>query len=73
MYPGDRPMSDIESQNIDAFFQSLNPQPELAVCLHSYSWLFLYPYGYAYNQYPDNVDEIVSVNKLANLTDLCLS
>jgi hypothetical protein len=39
----------------------MEPSPILAVNLHSYSQLWMYPYAYDYNIYPDNVDEIVSI------------
>ena len=37
---------------------TLDPVPVLAESLHSYSQLFLWPYGYAYNAYPENYQEI---------------
>ena len=60
-YPGTEPFSEIESQNAKAFFDSISTVPELAVCLHSAAELFLYPYAYARNTFPENVDEVVSL------------
>jgi hypothetical protein len=39
---------------------ALEPSPILTVNLHSYSQLWMYPYGYGYFEYPENVEEIVS-------------
>eukprot|EP00094_Tigriopus_californicus_P011301 TCALIF_10908-PA protein Name:"Similar to Carboxypeptidase B (Astacus astacus)" AED:0.19 eAED:0.19 QI:25/0.85/0.75/1/1/1/8/52/400 len=58
VFCGYTPTSEIESQNIKAFYSTLSPVPELTVCFHSAANLWLYPYGYAYDSYPDNVDEI---------------
>lgn len=61
VFCGDSPTSEVESQNIKAFYKTLDPVPELTICFHSAANLWLYPYGYAYDSYPDNVDEIVSL------------
>ena len=37
---------------------TLDPVPVLATCFHSYSQLYLWPYGYAYDAYPENYEEI---------------
>jgi len=58
IYPGAEAFSEIESQNIKNFVESLNPVPILGHCFHSYSQLWLWPYGYAYNTYPPNREEI---------------
>ncbi len=58
-YPGPEPDSEVEVRNIRAYFESIQPQPSIAVCFHSASELWLYPYGYDYNQYQDNVEEVV--------------
>ena len=58
-YCGPEAFSEIESQNVRDYFLSLSPQPIFAICFHSAAELWLYPYGYAYNQYPDNVDNMV--------------
>ena len=47
-------------QNIKAYVEGMNPKPVLGHCMHSYSQLWLWPYGYAYNAYPENYQEIVS-------------
>ena len=48
------------SQNIRDYVLSISPVPTFATAVHSAAELWLYPYGYDYNKYPDNVDEIVS-------------
>jgi len=57
-YLGPEPMSEVEMRNMRDFLQTLDPVPVLGHCFHSYSQLWLWPYGYNYNQYPPNVDEI---------------
>ena len=44
----------VEMRNIRDFVQTLDPVPVLGHCFHSYSQLWLWPYGYAYNAYPEN-------------------
>merc|ERR1712170_61643 len=58
IFPGDKPFSEVETANIAAFVQTLNPVPVLSQCFHSYSQLQLWPYGYDYGAYPDNYEEI---------------
>jgi len=58
VYCGEKAFSEPEMQNIKAFVESLNPVPVLSHCFHSYSQLWLWPYGYAYNEYPENRAEI---------------
>jgi murein tripeptide amidase MpaA len=58
VYCGPEAFSEIEMKNIVAFVQTLEPVPVLSHCFHSYSQLWLWPYGYAYNEYPDNWQEI---------------
>jgi len=60
-YDGETALSTKEAQHLSAYFLDLSPTPELSVCLHSAADLWLYPYGYAYNSYPDNVNEIRDV------------
>merc|ERR1712002_918673 len=57
-YCGPEAFSEVETQNIRDFVQTLSPVPVLGHCFHSYSQLWLWPYGYAYNAYPDNKEEI---------------
>jgi len=57
-YCGPEAFSEPETQNIRDFVQSLDPVPLLGHCFHSYSQLWLWPYGYAYNAYPENKEEI---------------
>jgi len=45
----------------------------VAVQFHSAAEKWLYPYGYALNQYPDNVEEIVSKNKYCMFKSLALN
>jgi len=58
VYNGPEAFSEIEMKNIRAFTTTLEPVPILGHCFHSYSQLWLWPYGYAYNAYPDNWQEI---------------
>jgi len=58
IYPGAEAFSEIEMQNIKNFVESLDPIPILGHCFHSYSQLWLWPYGYAYNAYPPNREEV---------------
>jgi len=58
IYPGPEAFSEVEMQNIKAFTESLSPTPILGHCFHSYSQLWLWPYGYDYNAYPENYKEI---------------
>ena len=59
---GSEPFSEVEFRNIRDYVLKLEPTPILAHCLHSYSQLWLYPYGYAYDALPENWKEIVSDN-----------
>ena len=59
IFCGDSPFSEIESQNVKNYVEGLNPTPVLGHTIHSYSQLWLWPYGYAYNAYPSNYREIV--------------
>ena len=47
-------------RNIRDYVLDLTPTPILALCLHSYSQLWMYPYGYKTGALPENVKEIVS-------------
>jgi len=57
-YCGPEAFSEVETQNIRDFVQTLDPVPVLGHCFHSYSQLWLWPYGYAYNAFPENKAEI---------------
>ena len=46
-------------RNIRDFVTTLDPVPVLGHCFHSYSQLWLWPYGYAYNAYPENRLEVI--------------
>ena len=61
IYLGPSAFSEPETQNMKAYVESLNPTPILGHSIHSYSQLWLWPYGYGYNEYPENYQEIVSV------------
>jgi len=58
VYCGPEAFSEVEMQNIRDFVMTLDPMPVVGWCFHSYSQLWLWPYGYAYNAYPDNYLEI---------------
>merc|ERR1711915_112020 len=58
VYCGPEAFSEIETANIRDFFKSLEPVPALGWCFHSYSQLWLWPYGYAYDAYPPNYKEV---------------
>merc|ERR1712121_162160 len=59
VYCGDEAFSEIESQNIRDFVLTLNnPVPTVGWTFHSYSQLWLWPYGYDYGAYPDNWKEL---------------
>lgn len=60
-FPGSEAFSEIESRNMRDYFNNFYAKPDLTVCLHSAAELWLYPYGYAYNQYPPNVDDLVGM------------
>ena len=49
-------------RNIRDYVLNLDPVPILATCLHSFSQLYLWPYGYDYGKYPNNYEEIVSLS-----------
>lgn len=58
IYPGAEAFSEVETANIKNFVETLDPIPVLSHCFHSYSQLWLWPYGYDYNAYPENYKEI---------------
>merc|ERR1711962_926653 len=57
-YLGPAAFSEVETQNIRDFVLSLDPVPVWAHTFHSYSQLWLWPYGYAHNAFPDNKEEL---------------
>ena len=59
-YHGPEAFSEVEMRNIRDYFLDQKPTPILAMCLHSYSQLWMYPYGYKTGVFPENVREIVS-------------
>ena len=59
-YHGPEAFSEIETQNVRDYVLALDPVPVYALSLHSYSQLFLWPFGYENGgPYPENVEEIV--------------
>jgi len=58
IFPGDQPFSEVEMRNIRDFVQTLEPVPVLSQCFHSYSQLWLWPFGYDYGAYPENREEL---------------
>jgi len=58
IYPGPNAFSEIEMQNIVAWFEGLDALPVVTNCFHSYSQLWLWPYGYDYGAYPENWQEV---------------
>jgi len=57
-YLGPAAFSEVETANIRDFVLSLDPVPVWAHTFHSYSQLWLWPYGYAHNAFPDNKEEL---------------
>jgi len=57
-FAGPEAFSEPEMANIRDFVMGLEPVPVLSHTFHSYSQLWLWPYGYAYNAYPENREEI---------------
>jgi len=57
-YQGPYAFSEIENQNIQNYVLQLDPVPILATSLHSYGQVYLSPYGYAHDAYPENWKEI---------------
>ena len=64
-YHGPEAFSEPESANIRDYTLTLDPVPVLSHSLHSYSQLWLWPYGYAYDAYPENYVEIRDLAKEA--------
>ena len=50
-------------QNIKAYVEGMNPKPVLGHCMHSYSQLWLWPYGYAYFK----IQRLVQQNWMKNV------
>ena len=49
-------------RNIRDYVLNLDPVPISATSVHSCGQLWLWPYGYDFNKYPDNYEEIVSLS-----------
>ena len=56
VYDGESAADQIETQNTMKYWDGLDA--ELSICLHSYSQLVLWPFGYASNVYPPNRAEV---------------
>merc|ERR1719466_258387 len=57
VYCGSAAFDQPESANIRDFVTTLDPLPVLGHTFHSYSQLWLWPYGYDYGAYPENYKE----------------
>merc|ERR1719150_3597826 len=58
IYCGGAAFDQPESANIRDFVTTLDPLPVLGHTFHSYSQLWLWPYGYDYGAYPENYKEV---------------
>merc|ERR1712193_121029 len=58
VYCGSAAFDQPESANIRDFVLTLDPLPVLGHTFHSYSQLWLWPYGYDYGAYPENYKEV---------------
>jgi len=58
VFCGTEAFDQVETTNVRDFVLKLDPIPVLGHCFHSYSQLWLWPYGYGYDAYPDNYKEI---------------
>ncbi|KAK0407775.1 hypothetical protein QR680_003586 [Steinernema hermaphroditum] len=63
-YAGPRPFSEVESKAIANFLDNHKSSLKAYVDVHSYSELFMYPYGYA-RTYPKNIASLRSVAERA--------
>ena len=45
VFPGEQAFSEVEMRNIRDFVTTLDPVPVLSHCFHSYSQLWLWPFG----------------------------
>jgi len=66
IFQGKTPFSEVESQAIrDTLIGSeLNGRVDMFITLHTYSQLWLHPYGHAPNAYPADKDELLRVSNL---------
>ena len=60
VFCGEEAFSELETKAIKAYTESLTPTPILGHSIHSYSQLWLWPYGFDYTSRPDNWRDIVS-------------
>ena len=58
IYCGPKSFSEVESQNIRNYVETLTPIPALGHTIHSYGLLWLWPYGFDNSSRPDNWREI---------------
>merc|ERR1712080_53238 len=62
VYCGKSAFDQVETANIRDFTRTLSPKPVLGHCFHSYSQLWLWPYGYIYNVHGTVFDPINSAD-----------
>merc|ERR1711978_175977 len=62
---GDSAFSEVETANILDYVLTISPVPTFGTAVHSAAELWLYPYGYDYNQFPDNVKEHIELGDAA--------
>ena len=60
VFCGEEAFSELETLAIKNYVEKLNPTPILGHSIHSYSQIWLWPYGFDYTSRPDNWKEIVS-------------
>jgi hypothetical protein len=65
VYPGEAPLSELETIYTASYYDALDPKPVLVLNMHSALDKILFPYGYRINQFPDNVDEIIDMGNRA--------
>jgi len=58
IYLGSAPFSEVETTIMKNYVEGLPKIPALGLSIHSYSQLWLWPYGYDYSSRPDNWQEI---------------
>ena len=58
-WPGTSAFSEVESQNVRDYVLSISPTPTLGNAIHSYAEQWLVPYGWDYDAYAPNYQEMV--------------
>lgn len=59
IFRGESPFSEPETVAVRDFVLQHSSEIEAFVTLHSYSQIWMYPYGHDYNNYPPDVDDLV--------------